>query len=179
MKNLQTISRFLSLVLRHKPHELGIVLDKNGWADVSELLQKMQQKGFDINHQTLQTIVANNNKQRFKLNDDASKIRANQGHSVAVDVELVEQLPPQVLYHGTAINNLESIKKKGLISQTRLYVHLSGNQTTALAVGQRHGKAIVLTIRAAEMQQAGYTFYLSENQVWLTQSVPVQYIEFV
>ena len=112
MKNLQTISRFLSLVLRHKPHELGIVLDQNGWADVPELLQKMQQKGFDINLEILQTIVANNNKQRFKLNSDASKIRANQGHSVAVDVELVEQLPPQVLYHGTAINNLESIKKK-------------------------------------------------------------------
>ena len=141
MKNLQTISRFLSLVLRHKPHELGIVLDQNGWADVPELLQKMQQKGFDINLEILQTIVANNNKQRFKLNDDASKIRANQGHSV--------------------------------------YVHLSSNQTSALAVGQRHGKAVVLTIRAAEMQQDGYIFYLSENQVWLSQSVPAQYIEFV
>ena len=139
----------------------------------------MQQKGFDINLEILQTIVANNNKQRFKLNSDASKIRANQGHSVAVDVELVEQLPPQVLYHGTAINNLESIKKKGLISQTRLYVHLSSNQTGALTVGQRHGKAVVLTIRAAEMQQDGYIFYLSENQVWLSQSVPAQYIEFV
>ena len=179
MKNLQTISRFLSLVLRHKPHELGIVLDQNGWADVPELLQKMQQKGFDINLEILQTIVANNNKQRFKLNSDASKIRANQGHSVAVDVELIEQLPPQVLYHGTAVNNLESIKKKGLISQTRLYVHLSSNQTGALTVGQRHGKAVVLTIRAAEMQQDGYIFYLSENQVWLSQSVPAQYIEFV
>jgi putative RNA 2'-phosphotransferase len=156
-------SKFLSLVLRHKPEQIGLVLDSNGWANVDEILQKMQ-----IDFETLQTIVDTNDKKRFTFNEDESKIRANQGHSIQVDVQLEEKEPPEVLYHGTASRFLESIMDQGLTKQKRQYVHLSKDEDTAIKVGQRHGKPTVLIVSSKLMFDNGYKFYLSINGVWLT-----------
>ena len=171
-----TISKFMSRILRHQPDSIGITLDENGWADVNALIQGMKKSNRKVTLEDLKEVVATNNKQRFKFNDDYTKIRANQGHSVKVDVEMKETVTPDILYHGTATRFLESIKNDGLLPQNRLHVHLSGDRETAINVGQRHGKPVVLTINAAKMHEAGFIFYLSENGVWLTSAVPVSYI---
>lgn len=165
-------SKFLSLVLRHKPEQIGLVLDSNGWANVDEILQKMQ-----IDFETLQIIVDTNDKKRFAFNEDKSKIRANQGHSLqSVDLQFEKQEPPEYLFHGTAIRFLDSIRAEGLTKQSRQHVHLSINIETALKVGQRHGKPVVLKIFSKKMFDDGYEFYLSENNVWLTDHVPTKYL---
>jgi len=166
----------MSLVLRHKPEEIGLLLDENGWADVQELISKMNTKGAEVNFDIINTVVETNDKKRFAFNEDKTRIRANQGHSLEVELNLPESMPPDTLYHGTATRFLESILATGLQKQSRQHVHLSAARETAIAVGARHGKPVILLIDAKAMQAAGFKFYLSANMVWLTETVPVQYI---
>lgn len=176
-KQKREVSKFISLILRHKPETIGITLDKHGWADVTELLDGIN-KTTPITMTDLEEIVKEDNKQRYSFNDDKTLIRANQGHSIPVDVELKQEVPPEILYHGTGIKYFDSIKKDGLIPKSRLYVHLSKDEQTATTVGARHGEPVILKVRAKEMHDSGYKFYQSVNGVWLTDSVPLQYIEF-
>ncbi|UPT69138.1 MAG: RNA 2'-phosphotransferase [Sphingobacteriales bacterium JAD_PAG50586_3] len=176
MSNHTHLSKFISLVLRHKPETIGVTLDENGWADVADLLQKFNAHGTAITFDELKAIVDENTKKRFAFNDDFTKIRANQGHSVEVDLKLQPQTPPAILYHGTALKNLDSIKEKGLLKGERQHVHLSDNIATATQVGSRHGKPIVLHIDTVTMLADGHIFYLSDNNVWLTDFVPAEYI---
>ncbi|MBI1286253.1 MAG: RNA 2'-phosphotransferase [Flavobacteriales bacterium] len=175
-KQVVSASKFLSLILRHKPETVGIELDENGWANVDTLLSKMAEHGKPITMDELGFVVETNDKQRFAFSADRTSIRANQGHSIDVNLELQELTPPEFLYHGTATRNLDSIKEFGLTKQQRHHVHLSEDQAVAHSVGQRYGKPIVLVIQALEMQQQGHTFYRSNNGVWLTDQVPVQHI---
>lgn len=172
------LGRFLSLVLRHKPEAAGVHLDENGWADVPALLSGCARAGKNLDLETLERIVRENDKRRYSFNDDHSKIRANQGHSIAVDVELKKAPPPQRLYHGTAQRFIDSIRKQGITAQSRQYVHLSADADTAVRVGKRHGVPVVLTIDAKAMAQDGYSFFLSENGVWLCERVPCAYLQF-
>lgn len=175
-KRIKTISKFLSLVLRHKPETIGINLDANGWASVSDLIQRSEAMGMKIEHAWLDWIVENNDKKRFAFNHDKTRIRANQGHSVKIDLGYTAQDPPENLYHGTGEKNVESIEKTGLLKKDRNHVHLSADPETARKVGQRHGKPVVFRVRAEAMSRDGYEFYLSENGVWLTDAVPAAYI---
>lgn len=177
MDNVQ-VGKFISLILRHKPETIGIELDENGWADVSELIAGLNRKGYPIDMAILDEIVANNNKKRYSFNIDKTKIRANQGHSINVDIELSPTIPPDILYHGTADRFVDSIRKNGLDRKNRNHVHLSADTETAINVGKRHGKPIVLKINAKAMYQDGHDFFLSENGVWLTDSVLPIYIMF-
>jgi putative RNA 2'-phosphotransferase len=172
------ISKFLSLVLRHKPEEVGITLDAAGWVAVTELLNACQRRGFSIGRDELEEVVRSNDKQRFAFSDDGLMIRASQGHSVAVKLDYQPLVPPQTLYHGTATRFLDSIKEQGLVKGKRHHVHLSGDEATAVKVGARHGKAVVLVIESLHMHKAGFLFYQSENGVWLTEQVPTAYIKF-
>ncbi|QVK18163.1 RNA 2'-phosphotransferase [Mycoplasmatota bacterium] len=169
------LSKFISLILRHKPEIINIKLDDNGWADVEVLINGINKKDFNINMGILERIVETNNKQRFAFNDNKTKIRANQGHSIAVDVELEELIPPDILYHGTSKRFLENILKDGITKQNRNHVHLSANVDTALIVGKRHGNPIVLKINSKQMSNDGIKFYKSKNNVWLTDYVNSKY----
>lgn len=169
-------SKFLSLVLRHQPEAAGITLDAHGWADVSELLRGMTNAGQPIDTDLLEEIVRTDEKQRYSFSADHTKIRANQGHSVAVDLELQPVTPPDTLWHGTASRFLESIMQEGLKPMSRQYVHLSPDIETAKKVGIRHGKPVILQIDTKRMHANGFAFYRAENGVWLTGSVPVRYI---
>ena len=171
-KNLTRISKYLSLILRHKPEVAGIELDKHGWAKVDEILVALK---IDMN--TLEEIVRTDEKMRYSFNDTKNLIRANQGHSIDVDVELDEGIPTHKLYHGTISKSLESIMKEGLSKQSRKYVHLSVDIDTAVKVGSRRGKPVILEIDAERMHADGYKFFVSKNNVWLTDSVPVEYIK--
>lgn len=175
-KDLVQRSRFLSLVLRHKPEKIGICLDQHGWVDVQELLAACRKHGIFITLETLTNIVETNDKQRFSFSEDRQKIRANQGHSISIDLNLQPIKPPPVLYHGTASRFLPSIRKQGLLKGNRHHVHLSTDPVTARTVGQRYGKPVVLRILAREMDKDGYTFFLTANGVWLTEHVPVKYL---
>lgn len=174
--NLNKISRKLSLVLRHDPDALGIKLDSNGWTDVDKLIEKLNSNGLKCDLPILERVVAENNKQRFSFDQDHKRIRANQGHSVDVDVELEQVKPPDILFHGTASKYIDSIMQNGLDKRARQHVHLSPDKSTAVNVGQRHGKPIVLEINAKQMHEEGYLFFKSKNGVWLTEKVPVKYI---
>lgn len=171
------LSRFLSLVLRHDPARVGIELDPHGWVDVAALIDACAAHGVRFSHDELTRLVATSDKQRFALSDDGARIRANQGHTVKVDLALTPAIPPAVLYHGTATRFLDGIRAHGLLRGKRHHVHLSADARTASQVGARHGKLIVLTIRAAEMAATGRSFFLSANGVWLTAEVPVQFID--
>ena len=172
------MSKFLSLILRHKPEAAGITLDANGWADVDALLKGMNAKrDVPITLDAIKEVVSTNDKKRFAFNGDFSKIRANQGHSINVDVELKEARPPAVLYHGTAERRVKSIIEDGLKPQDRIHVHLSTDKETAEKVGRRHGHPAILVVQAGRMHDDGFRFYLSENGVWLTDSVPPVYID--
>ena len=171
------ISKFLSLVLRHAPERIELKLDEAGWANVDELLKKMATKGIKIDFDRLEHVVVTNDKKRYAFNESQTKIRASQGHSIEIDLQLIPQQPPEILYHGTATKNLSSIFEKGLIKGNRQHVHLSADKETALRVGQRHGKPVILTILSGKMHEAGIEFFLSENKVWLTDSVDRIYIE--
>lgn len=175
--DLTKTSKFLSLVLRHKPEEIGITLDQHGWADVKELIEAMDKRQ-RFNMAMLEEIVATDDKQRYSFNENKTKIRANQGHSIVVDVELEEKQPPQYLWHGTGEKYISSIRKDGLVPKSRLYVHLSGDVETAEKVGKRHGELQLLRVDAGKMYEDGFKFYLSKNGVWLTEHVPVKYLEF-
>lgn len=170
-----SLSKFLSYVLRHAPEEISIELDKNGWVSTAELIEKSKEKNdFSIND--LKQVVQNNAKQRFAFSEDFSMIRANQGHSVNVDLNLAFVEPPEILYHGTATRFLESIQKEGLKAMDRHDVHLSFNEKTASSVGERHGKVFVLNVLAKKMYQDGYKFQCTKNNVWLTKEVPAKYL---
>jgi putative RNA 2'-phosphotransferase len=175
-KRLVKISKFMSLVLRHKPETIGITLDSNGWVSVDELLAAVNTNGPNITREMLDEVVAKNDKKRFSYSDDGKRIRASQGHSVEVDLDLTPVVPPAVLYHGTVQKNMESIEQNGLDRMNRQYVHLSGDIETAGKVGQRRGRPVILVIDAEKMHQDGHLFYLSQNGVWLTRSVPGKYI---
>jgi putative RNA 2'-phosphotransferase len=177
-KQLKHISKLLSLVLRHEPEHIGLTLDQEGWAAVPELIEKINQQGIRLDFTTLQIIVDANDKKRFAFNDDKTRIRANQGHSIEIDLSLPVQIPPAVLFHGTAEKNIAAIRQQGLQKIARQHVHLSAVKETALQVGQRHGKPVLLVIQALIMHEKGYAFYLSNNGVWLTHHVPASFIEF-
>lgn len=173
---LTTISKYISLILRHKPETIGIKLDTRGWADVDALLEGIRRK-YPINREILEEIVRSDSKQRYSFNEDRTMIRANQGHSIQVDVELSEAEPPEMLYHGTAERFADSIEKRGLLPGNRLYVHLSTDTKTAEKVGRRHGKPVIYLVNAGQMHRDGYSFYLSANGVWLTKAVPAKYLK--
>jgi putative RNA 2'-phosphotransferase len=169
-------SKFLSLVLRHKPEEIGLQLDTHGWVRVDELLRKLKQANHKLSRDELIQLVENNDKKRFTLSDDGLRIRAAQGHSVNVELGLEPQRPPDELYHGTASANLDAIFSDGLNPGRRQQVHLSLDPDTAVRVGQRHGKPVVLTVAAQRMFEDGFLFYCADNGVWLTDRVPAVYL---
>lgn len=175
-QELTRLSKFLSLVLRHDPGRIHLTLDGAGWADVEALLTAANKAGQPLTRTLLQRIVAENDKQRFRFSEDGLRIRASQGHSVAVALALPPKLPPDLLYHGTATRFLASIRQQGLLAQRRQQVHLSADQATAVKVGQRHGKPVVLTVRSGDMHRDGYLFYQADNGVWLTDQVPPHYL---
>lgn len=177
MNNIR-LSKTLSLVLRHDPQHLGLQLDPGGWVEVDDLLARLSSTGKEVSRERLETVVAENNKQRFSFSEDGLRIRANQGHSVPVDLGLSPLEPPEVLYHGTATRFLESILEKGLLPGSRQHVHLSHEKETAVTVGRRHGKPAVLTVRAGEMHRKGTAFFRSDNGVWLTDHVPTTCLVF-
>jgi putative RNA 2'-phosphotransferase len=176
-KLLVQTSKFLSWILRHQPESIGLTLDEQGWAKVEDLLHCATQQGIFLSRSLLEEVVQTSDKQRFAFSPDGQRIRANQGHSIAIDLNLPPVEPPEMLYHGTAVQFLDSIRTHGLQSGQRQYVHLSSLESTALQVGQRHGKAIVLRIRAQDMCVQGYRFFCAENGVWLTAVVPPQFID--
>lgn len=170
------ISKFISLILRYKPETVGISLDEHGWANVDELIRGVN-KSHPLDMGTLERIVAEDEKQRYSYNKDKTLIRANQGHSIPVDVELEEVQPLEFLYRGTGEKYVESIDKQGLIPKARLYVHLSADEETARKVGSRHGKPVIYIVKSGEMYQNQEKFYCSVNGVWLTKRVSVQYLQ--
>jgi len=178
-KELIRKSKLLSLVLRHDPAAIGLELDANGWAKVDDLIAKAACAGTPISPAELEEIVTTNEKKRFDLDAVNGRIRANQGHSVDVDVEIPEAVPPENLFHGTAVQNIGSILEKGLLKQDRQHVHLSVDAETARAVGSRHGKPTVLIVRSGEMHREGHRFHLSKNGVWLTDFVPPQFLSLL
>lgn len=175
--DLVRLSKFLSLVLRHEPERIGITLDSNGWVAVDDLLAAADRAGKPISREHLDLVVATNDKKRFAFSSDGSRIRASQGHSVEVDLDLPPAAPPERLFHGTATRFLDTIRAEGLRPQSRQHVHLSPDEETAIKVGQRHGKPVVLVVLAGELHRDGNVFYRSENGVWLTAAVPARYLE--
>lgn len=176
--NNKHINKFLSLILRHNPDRIGLELDENGWADVNELLHKAQKYQPKLDIKLLKEIVETNDKKRFAFNNEETKIRANQGHSVSVDLEYKPTQPPEFLYHGTVGKFIDAIQEKGLLKMNRHHVHLSEERETAIKVASRRGKPIILTIRSGEMHKKGIVFFQSDNKVWLTDIVLPEYIEF-
>ncbi len=174
---IKRISKTLSLVLRHRPEKFDLQLDSQGWCVVTDLLENFKLNGIRLDRKLLEVVVARNDKQRFAFSEDGLRIRANQGHSIKVDLAYLPVEPPEILYHGTAERNLISIFKKGLQKRQRHHVHLSADKATALNVGQRYGKPKILLVRAKEMQAQGHLFYCSENGVWLTEEVKPEFLE--
>jgi putative RNA 2'-phosphotransferase len=177
-QDLVRASKFMSLVLRHKPEEIGLALDAQGWADIGELIERAGTHGMALTREVIAEVVASSDKQRFALDRTGHRIRANQGHSVDIDLGLAPTQPPPVLFHGTAGTSVAAIRAEGLQSRARQHVHLSPDEDTAIKVGSRHGRPVVLRIAAARMHEQDHAFFLSTNGVWLTDSVPVQFIEF-
>ena len=178
-KLLNDTSKFLSFVLRHEPQAIGITLDSEGWADISALIDGANKSGKSMDRDLLQQVVETSDKKRFSISEDGLRIRAAQGHSTnSVAISYPEKVPPKFLYHGTATRFLESIQQGGLKPQERQHVHLSEDEHTAIAVGQRYGKPAVLKIEALQMYRQGSKFLQAENGVWLTESVPTPFINF-
>jgi putative RNA 2'-phosphotransferase len=178
-KEIKRISKFLSLLLRHQPETIGLNLDENGWANVDELIHKSKNRRMNFSLSDLEKVVAENDKQRFSFNEDKTKIRANQGHSIKnINLEFEAIEPPENLYHGTVGKFLDSIKTSGLQKMSRQHVHLSEDLITATKVGSRRGKPIILVINSGLMFREGYEFYKSKNGVWLTDQVPNKFIQF-
>ena len=175
MRDLTATSKYISLILRHKPEVLGITLDEHGWADVRDLIEGVSRTR-PLTMDELEEIVRTDGKQRYSFNGDHTLIRANQGHSVPVDVELRQTDPPDVLYHGTGEKTVPSILREGLVPMSQLYVHLSADPQTAKKVGARHGKPVVFRVDTGKMRADRIPFFLSVNGVWLTKQVPVQYL---
>lgn len=177
-RTLKHISKTMSLALRHKPELFGISLDENGWTD-SQMLLKALQKRLKITFEDMEIVVAENDKQRFAFNEDKTRIRASQGHSVEINLALKPKTPPAILFHGTVEANRKSISEKGLLKGKRNHVHLSKDIETAEKVAKRHGSnLLILRILSTEMQEAGFVFFQSDNGVWLTDHVPSRFIDF-
>lgn len=172
------LSRTLSLVLRHSPETIGITLDEAGWTPIDKLMSALKKAGHKVDRDSLQAVVDTNDKKRFTISDDGRLIRAAQGHSVKVSLGHAPSVPPDVLFHGTATASLDSIFATGLVPRSRQQVHLSSNEDTALKVGGRHGKAVVLKVDCAGMAKDGHLFYQADNGVWLTDTVPATYLSF-
>ncbi len=170
------LGKYLCMILRHRPEVIGITLDEHGWADVDELIAGIA-KTRVFNKTMLEEIVKTDNKQRYSFNEDQTKIRANQGHSITVDLDLKAAEPPEILWHGTAEKYVASIEKIGLRAGDRMYVHLSSDETTAEKVGSRHGNPVLFKVKSGEMYRMGFRFYRSVNGVWLTIMVPLEYLE--
>jgi putative RNA 2'-phosphotransferase len=178
MKNSVQISKFLSYHLRHRPELLGLELAPGGWVAVDRLLQAANKQNFSFTLAQLEQVVAQNDKQRFSFDSTGTLIRANQGHSVPVDLQLEAKIPPPILYHGTSSQVAALIKQQGIKKMSRHHVHLSSDINTAEKVGARRGKKpILFQVNASAMSQAGYVFYCSDNQVWLTEYVPFEYLQ--
>ena len=173
---LVTVSKYLSKHLRHQPQRLGLTLASGGWVAVDELLAACTRNGFPISREELDEVVARNDKKRYSFDDTGMQIRANQGHSVEIDLKLEPAIPPDALYHGTGHKNVEAITKQGLMKMRRHHVHLSSDTETATRVGARHGKPVVFEVDTVAMQEAGFVFYCSDNGVWLVESVPAEYL---
>ena len=179
-KRMKNTSKFISMILRHRPEVIGITLDEHGWADVQELISGVNSSdGHTLNMELLEEIVRTDEKQRYSFNEDHTLIRANQGHSIPVDVELEEKIPPEQLFHGTGEKYVSSIDKQGLIPKSRLYVHISSDIETARKVGSRHGRPVVYRIDCRKMTEDGFRFFHSVNGVWLTKSVPPEYLRII
>lgn len=176
-KNLTKISKYMSLILRHRPDVIGLTLDPHGWAGVRELIRGIQGKYPEFSREMLEEIVRTDEKQRYSFDQHGMRIRANQGHSVHVDVDMEEKDPPEILYHGTGRKSQSSILAKGLLPGSRLFVHLSGDTETARKVGKRHGDPVIFIVHAGQMARDGYTFRLSANGVWQIPQVPAKYLE--
>lgn len=176
---LEQLSKFLSFVLRHKPEAIGLVLDPNGWASIDELLAESNAHGTQLHLDELLQVVETSDKKRFTLSADGRRIRAAQGHSVSVDLEFPPTQPPGTLYHGTAERFIDRIMSEGLRPGERQHVHLSLDAETARHVGARHGHPVVLRIDAHGMTARGYSFYLADNNVWLTKHVPPEFLQRV
>ncbi|WP_394843549.1 RNA 2'-phosphotransferase [Pendulispora brunnea] len=177
-RSLTEMSKFLSYVLRHAPGSIGVVLDSNGWAEIDQLLERCRAHGKPISRETLETIVATSAKQRYAISEDGRRVRANQGHSIEVDLGYMPVDPPEVLFHGTVTSSVDAIRAGGLQKMNRHHVHLSADIETARHVGMRRGKPVVLRIAAGRMHRDGHVFFRSDNGVWLTESVPQDYIEW-
>jgi putative RNA 2'-phosphotransferase len=177
-KETTHLSKTLSYVLRHRPEAIGIELDEHGWTDVKTLLEKLRQNGDAVSIDALNHAVSTNSKKRFSFNEDGTKIRASQGHSVDVELGYTEKTPPDFLYHGTVAEFIGAIKAHGLQKMKRQHVHLSADEETAVKVALRRGKPVILQIKAAEMFAAGHAFYLSDNGVWLADAVAPAFITF-
>jgi putative RNA 2'-phosphotransferase len=171
------VSKFLSRVLRHQPQSIGLELEAQGWADIEDLVARAGTHGMALTREEILQVVAASDKQRFALDASVRRIRANQGHSIDVDLALGPREPPPVLFHGTAETSIAAIRAEGLRPGGRQHVHLSVDAATATAVGQRHGRPVVLRVAAGRMRSAGLVFYLSANGVWLTDAVPPEFIE--
>lgn len=176
-KALTSLSKLLSLSLRHKPETLGLTLDENGWVTVDALLAGARAAGKRLDLPLLREIVETNNKQRFAFSEDGLRIRANQGHSVEVALDLSPVAPPETLLHGTATRFLDAILAEGLDKRQRHHVHLSENADTARQVGSRYGKVVLLKVDAGRMHRDGHQFFRTENGVWLTDAVPHTYLK--
>ena len=174
---LVKVSKYLAKHLRHDPAGIGLVLEPGGWVEVADLLEACERNHLQITRADLEEVVTSNDKQRFGFSDDGTKIRANQGHSVDVDLELSPQTPPETLYHGTAEATVPILLQEGIKKMRRHHVHLSAQRDTAYKVGSRHGKPAILVIDTYQMRQGGFVFYQSENGVWLVDHVPPRYIE--
>ena len=171
-KHVKT-SKYLALILRHDPSRAGIVLDNHGWCNIDKLLS-----GMHISRKVLDEVVSTDEKRRYTISADGKKIRAAQGHSVPIDLDLEEVVPPDILYHGTNARSLKSIREHGLNRMHRQFVHLSSTRDLAMAVGARRGDPLVLSIEAKRMSDVGHNFYLSENNVWLCYHIPPEFIVF-
>jgi putative RNA 2'-phosphotransferase len=178
-KQLVKVSKYLSKHLRHQPERLGLCLEEGGWVNVTDLLNACARNRFPISRQELDEVVANNDKQRFSFDEGGTRIRANQGHSVEVDLQLEPAEPPALLFHGTPVGNRELVQTKGLLKMGRHHVHLSADVPTAIKVGARKGKPIVFVVDAAAMRQAGHLFYRSANGVWLADAVPPEFLKLL
>jgi len=173
------ISKFLSFVLRHKPEAIGLMLDAEGWADIESLIVCANQSGQTLTSPLLQEVVETSDKKRFTISEDGLRIRAAQGHSTpSVAIAHEEKKPPEFLFHGTAARFLDSIRQQGLVAGSRHHVHLSEDEQTATAVGQRYGKPVVLKIKALRMFEHGFKFYQADNGVWLTDRVSIKFIQY-
>jgi putative RNA 2'-phosphotransferase len=178
-KQIIEISKFLSLVLRHKPETIGIQLDENGWTDVDKLIEKSNSYGIRFDKEILKHVVDTNSKKRFAYNETLDRIRASQGHSVDIELGYVNQKPPEILFHGTGEKSVQSILDTGLEKRARQHVHLSSDIEIAFKVGQRHGKPVVFKVLAEQMYIDKFEFLFSDNGVWLTDNVPTKYLKII